>query len=63
MLPIAGQHSLGRGLRGYLIPFNPHAFAIDRQQTASTLPSLLVFRAISMDFTPTLHVPSASYPL
>jgi len=63
MLPIAGQHSLGRGLQGYLILFDPHAFAIDRQQTASTLPSLLVFRAISMDFTPTPHVPRASQSL
>ena len=60
MLPIANVHSLGRGLQGYLILFDPHAFAIDRQQTASKLPSLLVFRAISMDFTPTLHVPLTS---
>ena len=60
MLPIASAHRLGRGIQGYLILFYPHAFAIDRQQTASTLPSLLVFRAISMDFTPTPHVPLAS---
>ena len=63
MLPIASVHSLGRGLQGYLILFDPHAFAIDRQQSASKLLSLLVFRAISMDFTPTPHVPLASHPL
>ena len=63
MLPIASVHSLGRGLQGYLILFDPHAFAIDRQQSASKLLSLLVFRAISMDFTPTPHVPLASQPL
>ena len=63
MLPIANLHSLGRGLQGYLILFDPHAFVIDRQHTASKLPSLLVFRAISMDFTPTPHVPLASQPL
>ncbi len=63
MPPIASLHRLGRGLQGYLILFDPHAFAIDRQQTASTLPSLLVFREISLDFTPTPHVPCASQPL
>jgi len=63
MLPIASLDSLGRGLQGYLILFDPHAFVIYRQQSTSKLPSLLVFRAISMDFTPTLHVPLASYPL
>ena len=63
MLPIASVHSLGRGLQGYLILFDPHAFAIYRQQSTSKLPSLLVFRAISMDFTPTLHVPLTSYLL
>ena len=63
MLPIASVYRLGRGLQGYLILFDPHAFVIDRQQGASKLLSLLVFRAISMDFTPTPHVPSASYPL
>ena len=53
----------GMAIQDYLILFDPHAFAIDRQQSASTLPSLLVFRAISVDFTPTLHVPCASHPL
>ena len=63
MLPIANRQRLGRGLQGYLILFDPHALVIDRQQSTSKLLSLLVFRAISMDFTTTLHVPLASYPL
>ena len=60
MLPIANLQRLGRGLQGYLILFDPHAFTTDRQQSPSKLPSLLVFRAISTDFTPTPHVPLAS---
>ena len=36
----------------YLILFDPHAFAIDCQYSASKLPSLLVFPMISVDFTP-----------
>ena len=59
MPPIANLHRLGRGLQGYLILFDPHAFAIDRQQSPSMLPSRLVFRAISMHFTATPHVPHA----
>ena len=63
MLPIASLHRLGRGLQGYLILFDPHAFVIDRQQDARELPSLLVFRMISVDFTPTPYVPLSSHPL
>jgi len=63
MLLIANLHRLGRGLQGYLILFDPHAFAIDCQPGTSKLPSLLVFPAISTDFTPTPQVPLASYPL
>ena len=63
MLPIASVHSLGRGLQGYLILFDPHAFAIDRQQSTSRLPSLLVFRMISVDFTPTPYVLPPSHLL
>ena len=59
MLPIANLHRLGRGLQGYLILFDPHALATDRQQSPSKLPSLLVFRVISMHFTATPHVPLA----
>ena len=53
-------HSLRRGLPGYLIPFTPHAFASQRQESPSDLLSPLVFLAISMDFTPTPQVPVAS---
>ena len=60
MLPIANVQRLGRGLQGYLILFDPHAFAPHRQQSPSTLLSLLVFRVISMHFTATPHVPRAS---
>jgi len=63
MLPMASLHSLGCGIQGYLILFYAHTFAADCQQSPSKLPSLLVFRAISMDFTPTPHVPLASNPL
>ena len=59
MLPIASLDRLGRGIQGYLILFYAHAFAIDRQQSPSKLPSLLVFRVISMHFTATPHVPLA----
>ena len=59
MLPIANVQRLGRGIQGYLILFSAHAFTIDRQQSPSKLPSLLVFRVISMHFTATPHVPHA----
>ena len=39
----ASKHRLGRGLPGYLILFDPHAFVPQRQITASQLPSQLVF--------------------
>ncbi len=63
MLPIASLDRLGRGIQGYLILFDPHAFAIDRQHGARRLPSLLVFRTISVDFTPTPYVPPPSHRL
>ena len=63
MLPITSLDRLGRGLQGYLILFDPHAFVIDRQQDARELPPLLVFRTISVDFTPTPYVPLSSHPL
>ena len=59
-LQIASVHSLQRGLQGYLILFAPHAFVPQRQDRPSWLPSLLVFRTISTDFTPTPYVPPAS---
>jgi len=58
-LQIASLHSLGRGIQGYLILFYAHAFVPQRQGRPSWLPSLLVFRSISTDFTPTPSVPSA----
>lgn len=50
-------------VRFYLIPFTPHAVVTDRQEATSTLPSPLVFRAISTHFTAPPHVPCASPPL
>jgi hypothetical protein len=51
------MHRLGRGLRGYLIPFAPHAFVPDRQYIASILLSLSAFHHGSTDFTPTHDIP------
>lgn len=56
-------HRLGRGLKGYLILVDAHAFVPQRQGHPSWMPSLLVFRQISTDFTPTPAVPSASNAL
>ncbi len=39
----ASKHRLGRGLPGYLILFDPHAFVPQRQITAGQLPSQSVF--------------------
>jgi len=57
---MASAHRLGRGLPGYLIPFDTHAFVPQRQERPSRLPSLLVFRWISTHFTATPTVPPAS---
>ncbi len=46
-------HSLGRGLPGYLILFDPHAFVPQCQYMRSQLPSQLVFYVISKHFTAT----------
>ncbi len=46
-------HRLGRGLPGYLILFDPHAFVPQRQFLCSKLPSLSVFYVISKHFTAT----------
>ena len=58
--PTSSTHRLGRGLRGYLIPFAPHAFVSQCQRMSSTLSSLLAFYHISTDFTPTHGIPGAS---
>ncbi|MBI2035192.1 MAG: hypothetical protein HYT12_00725 [Candidatus Liptonbacteria bacterium] len=47
----------------YLILFAPHAFVFQSQVRPSLLPSPLVFRTISTDFTPTPFVPQASSAL
>ena len=56
-------HRLLRGLPGYLILFDPHAFVPQRQMRAGTLPSQSEFCAISMHFTATPRIPHASPPL
>ena len=61
--PTASIHRLRRGLPGYLILFATHAFVPQRQFWLSMLPSQLVFCAISMHFTATLHIPPTSTKL
>ncbi len=53
-------HSLGRGLPGYLILFDPHAFEPQCQYLRSKLPSLSVFYIISKHFTATWYIPLTS---
>ena len=57
--PTASNHRLRRGLPGYLILFDPHAFVPQRQCRLSKLPTQLVFCVISKHFTATLHIPPA----
>ena len=57
---MSNDHRLGRGLPGYLILFDPHAFVPQRQCQFSELPSQLVFCVISKHFTATLHIPPTS---
>ena len=56
-------HRLLRGLPGYLILFDPHAFVLQRQLQSSMLPSQSVFCVISMHFTATQHIPHTSTAL
>ncbi len=58
--PKTSNHRLQRGLPGYLILFDPHAFVPERQSRPNELPSLSVFCVISMHFTATLHIPPTS---
>ena len=58
--PTASKHRLQRGLPGYLILFDPHAFVPQRQLQSSKLPSLSVFLTISKHFTATLSIPPTS---
>ncbi len=52
-VPAPSAHRLQCGLPGYLILFDPHTFAPQRQSSARSLPSPLVFFLISTDSTPT----------
>ena len=57
------NHRLLRGLPGYLILFDPHAFVPQRQLYPSKLPSQSVFCGISKHFTATHHIPPTSFTL
>ena len=59
----ASIHRLLRGLPGYLILFDTHAFVHQRQTYPGKLPSQSEFCAISMHFTATRHIPPASLTL
>ncbi len=61
--PTPSIHRLGRGLPGYLILFATHAFAPQRQETPSLLPSPWVFLLISTHFTVTPGIPQTSASL
>ena len=56
-------HRLLRGLPGYLILFDTHAFVLQRQSGAGMLPSQSEFCVISMHFTATPRIPRTSRPL
>src|SRR5690554_5924854 len=56
----ASRHRLRRGLPGYLILFDPHAFAPQRQCQSRGPPSPLVFLHISTHFTATHGIPPSS---
>src|SRR5699024_11407577 len=56
-------HRLRRGLPGYLILFDPHAFAHQRQFQTRKSPSPLVFLHISAHFTATHGIPLSSSAL
>ena len=61
--PTVSHHRLRRGLPGYLILFDPHAFVPQRQKGLRQMPSQSVFCVISMHFTATPHIPPAAAPL
>ena len=60
---ITSIHRLPRGLPGYLILFDTHAFVHERQSCAGQLPSQSEFCAISMHFTATPRIPPSSHEL
>ena len=55
--PTVSHHRLQRGLPGYLILFDTHAFVHQRQSRIREMPSQSVFCVISMHFTATPHIP------
>ena len=55
--PTVSYHRLQRGLPGYLILFDTHAFVHQRQLRIRQMPSQSVFCVISMHFTATPHIP------
>ena len=61
--PAVSHHRLLRGLPGYLILFDPHAFVPQRQWRAGKLPSQSEFCVISMHFTATQRIPPSSHAL
>ena len=61
--PTVSYHRLLRGLPGYLILFDPHAFVPQRQCRIREMPSQSVFWAISMHFTATLPIPPTASEL
>ena len=59
--PAAGHHRLRRGLPGYLILFDPHAFAPQRRSRAREVPPQSAFCVISMHFTATPRIPPTAH--
>ena len=57
--PTTSDHRLQRGLPGYLILFDTHAFVHERQSPVRGLSSRSAFCDISMHFTATRHIPAA----
>ena len=58
--PAAGHHRLRRGLPGYLILFDPHAFVHQRRSRRRDVPPQSAFCVISMHFTATPRIPAAA---
>ena len=58
--PTTSNHRLRRGLPGYLILFDPHAFVPQRQLIRSNMPSQSVFLPVSMHFTATQGILATS---
>ena len=56
--PATSHHRLRRGLPGYLILFDPHAFVHERLSLVRDLSSRSAFCVISMHFTATRHIPA-----